>query len=426
MTAFRDVVSQCIETGSMKVVEDSVTCDQIPLMTAKEERSGNRALLFNNLVDYRAQVVSNLFGQQKRIFQAFAVKSLPRLFAHLDAAIAKTSSIKSASQIPGGYTVIDRPDITKILPLMTYCQEDGGPYLTSGIVLVTDPQTERSHLCVVRMAIGGKNRLICNPVTQRIRKIVDLTVGRNQPLEVAILIGAPVELMLTACMSMPDDVDELSVAATMAGAEVSVTTDGALFPAEFVIKGTLIPEYEPEGPFGDLKGLYSFKRKNPACVIEEVITRDKPLFHSISAGTAKEHIWLVTMGARYFLEKLKQEFPYFIRYTLPFFAGGRLAILVMREDFRRDEFVEKLWDIPIARLFVLVNRDVNLRSATDVLWAITQRAKDTEDVRFSDRKHPVFQERKIAIDTTVSDLSLWDNRRIAVYQPQESPNPTDS
>jgi 2,5-furandicarboxylate decarboxylase 1 len=421
MVAFRDFVDGCVEKGLAKIVTDHVRYHQIPALTADEERRGNRALLFQNVTDCQARIVSNLFGSAKRLCQALSIRNLSQIADRLDNAMAKPSELRIGEPLPSGYDVIKNPDLAEVLPLITYSQEDATPYLTSGIVLVRDPLSNGHHLCYVRMAILGGSKLIFNAATPRIKKIVELTVGQNQPLEVTILIGPPVELLLTAGMSLPHGVDKLNAAAAMSGNDVRFCGSHAMYPlpSEFALRGRVIPEYMPEGPFGDLKGLYSFKSQNPICVIEEVIRRKNPLFHSISAGTSREHFWLVTMGVRYLLEKLRRRFPHFVRYSLPLFGFGRVALMTMRPDFNRDELVKELWNIPITRMFVLVNADVNLRSATDILWAIIQRAKDVENFMFSDRKHPVFQERKLAVDATVSDLTQWDNRRISVYSPKQ-------
>ena len=418
MVAFRDFVGQCLEDGLLEVVEDRIHCNQIAVYTAREERGKNRALLFNNLLDSPAQVVSNLFGSRKRICEALSVKSISKLYTKVDTAIEDHAGQKEGSRFPDGYIRVSNPDLAEIIPQIKYSQEDGAPYLTAGIVLVKDPASGKFHICYVRMAFNGGNKLIFNAATPRIKKIVESTVGRGQRLDVTILIGPPSEIILAAGMSMPGGVDKLKVALALAGSEVNLVADRStafVFPSEFVLKATIIPEYTSEGPFGDLKGLYSYKARNPICLVEEVIHRENPLFHSVSAGTSNEHFWLVTMGARYDLEKLKQKYDDFLRYTLPAFGVGRIAFLVMKENFNREEFVQHLWKIPITRTFVFVNQDVNTRSGADILWAVTQRARDVENFMFSGKKHPVFQERKLVIDATVTDLGLWDNRRIEVY-----------
>jgi 2,5-furandicarboxylate decarboxylase 1 len=326
---------------------------------------------------------------------------------------------KAGGRVPDGYTTIVRPDLAEVIPLIKYSREDATPYLTAGIVLVKDPANGQFHICYVRMAFIGGNKLIFNAATPRIKKIVASTVGQGRRLDLTILIGPPTEIILTAGMSMPKGIDKFKVAVALANGEIKLVKDKTTtyaFPSEFVFKATVIPEYTSEGPFGDLKGLYSFKPENPICLVRKVIHRKKPLFHSVSAGTSNEHFWLVTMGVRYYLEKLKQKYDYFLRYSMPTFGVGRIAFLVMKENFNREEFVQQLWKIPITRTFVFVNRDVNTRSAADILWAVTQRARDVDNFMFSEKKHPVFQERKLVIDATVADYNLWDNRRIEVFR----------
>ena len=418
VVAYREYIQHCIDTGLLQPVLDRIHCNEIAWLTAREERGKNRALLFKNVADSPAEVAANLFGSRQRICRAMSVKSLPQLFARVDAAIEDQAEQKEGCRTPEGYTTIVRPDLADIIPLIKYSREDATPYLTAGIVLVKDPASGQFHICYVRMAFVGSNKLIFNAATPRIRRIVDSTVGKGNMLDVAILIGPPTEIILMAGMSMPKGIDKLKVAMALSRGEISLTRDQTttyVFPSEFVFKATVIPEYASEGPFGDLKGLYSYKSRNPICLVKKVFHRKNPLFHSVSAGTSNEHFWLVTMGARYHLEKLKRTYDYFLRYAMPSFGVGRIAFLVMKENFDREEFVQHLWKTPITRTFVFVNRDVNTRSATDILWAVTQRARDVDNFMFSQKKHPVFHERKLVIDATVDNFEFWDNRRIEVY-----------
>jgi len=176
-----------------------------------------------------------------------------------------------------------------------------------------------------------------------------------------------------------------------------------------------------EGPFGDLKGVYSLRERNPLCLIDELHQRKDPLFHSVSAGVSREHVTLVTMGPLLYLERLKRSQSSITKYELPRFGGGRVAVLAVNGEWKTDQLIEELWKIPIVHALIFVNQDVDTKSASDLFWAILQRAKGRENFQFSEQQHQVFQERKIAIDATVKDLSLWDNRRIRVFRTNPDP-----
>jgi UbiD family decarboxylase len=179
----------------------------------------------------------------------------------------------------------------------------------------------------------------------------------------------------------------------------------------------VVPRFEREGPVGDQKGLYSVKDRNPVCLVDEIRVRRNPVFHSILGGVSREHIELVTLGPRAVLERLKRQTPEMLRYELPFFAGGRLAVLVVREGFDPRKLVDALWSISSVRGFVAVNEDVQGGSAEDVLWAIVERANARERFSFSEAGVPNVKAGKFLVDATATDLRDWNQRKIQVYQP---------
>jgi UbiD family decarboxylase len=266
------------------------------------------------------------------------------------------------------------------------------------------------------MAVLGGNRLLFNPGTPRIRQIVDETVGRGQELEVRILIGAPAELILMACVSMPNHEDKLEVAQSMAGDGLAFSGDALPFPlsTEYVMKARIIPQYEQEGPFGEVGGVYSVRSARPVCLVDELLERSDPVFHSISAGVGKEHLELLSLGARYALERIKRDVPEVLRYDLPAFGGDRLAVLVVNEHCNVELLAARLWEVPVVRGFIIVNNDVGSGSAQDLLWALLQRARNSDHFTFTSERHPLHNTDRFVVDATVSNFSAWENRRVNV------------
>lgn len=409
----------CAAAGETAPVRGAVACADIPARVAREERGRNRVLVFGRVADSDARIVGNLYGAPRRICRALGARSLAQLFQKLDVAIARPAALAPGAFPADEYRHVRAPDLTRHLPLIRYSQHDATPYLTSGIVLVRDPSSGRRHVCFARMPIVGGNRLLLNPATPRISEIVDATVGKGEALEAAVLIGAPAAVTLMACLTLPSVADKLEVAQALAGDALRYS-DGRLpipLATEYVLRGRVIPRYEREGPFGDLKGLYAYKARNPVFLVDELWRRRDPIFHSVSAGTSREHLGLVTLSARSYLERIKRERPDVLRYDVPRYAGARLAVLTVRPGFDRAALLARLWEVPIVRSFVLVDEDVSSRSGADLVWAIVERALDQE--RFVFGRHVVggYQREKLAIDATAGDPRGWETRRVAVYRP---------
>ena len=415
---FRLALASCDAAGEVTEVDEPIIRARIPERVRSEERRGNRALVFRRVSDADAAIVGNLYGSRERVCRSLAAQGYPELFARLDRAIAYPAPIVRRPDARDAWEVRSSPDLTRLLPAMRYSRDDVTPYLTSGILLARDPGSGEHHVCFVRMSIAGGAKLLVNPATARIRRIVESTVGRGEPLDVAILIGAPTEVTLMACVGVGDGVDKLEVAQSIGGSGLAFTDDPLPLPTstEYVLTGRIVPSYEREGPVGDQKGLYSVRERNPVCIVDAVRMRRDPHFHSISGGVSREHVELVTLGPRATLERIRRETPELLRYDLPFYAGGRLAVLVVADGFRPATLAERLWKISSVRGFVAVNRDVKARSASDLLWAIVERASQAEQFAFSRSGVPGIKPGKFLIDATETDLEDWNHRRIEVYR----------
>jgi len=414
---FREFVARSRQAHGTTVVSEAVECADIAYRVAQAERSRNRAVLFSNIVDRQACAVGNLFGSGLRVCDALKSRNYPQLFRRLEQAIETPVPVAYRASGGNDYVVTRDPDLARLLPATRYTQADATPYLTSGILMARYPGSDRRHVCFVRMAIVGENRLLINPGTPRIMRIAEETVGRGKELDVRILIGPPTELLLMACVTMPGEQDKLEVAQAIAGDHLGFYEDLLPVPCstEYVLSGRVIPRYEREGPFGEVGGVYSVKERNPVCVIDEIRHREDPVFHSVSAGISREHLELVSLGARSFLERLRRATPAILRYDIPAFGADRLAVVTVKDGFDPRGLVEKLWEVPIIRGFVFVNADVAGKTASDLLWALLHRATNSSHFEFTEKRHPVYNTDKFFVDATVRDSSAWENRRVSVY-----------
>lgn len=414
---FRSTLAACTAAGEVDEVGEGLDRTDLPQRVKDEERRRNRALAFRQVRDADAIVVGNLYGSAKRICRSLSASGYAALFTRLDSAIAQPASLLRRAGAQGDCEITRSPDLARLLPAMRYSRDDVTPYLTSGILLARDPASGAHHVCFVRMSVAGGNKLVVNPATARIRRIVQETVGRGVPLDVAILVGAPSEVVLMACVGT-GEVDKLEVAQALGGEAFGYTDDPLPVPlsTEYVMTGRIVPSFEREGPVGDQKGLYAVRERNPVCLVDTLRVRREPRFHSISGGVSREHVELVTLGPRAVLERLKRETPELLRYELPFHAGGRLAVLVVADGFRPAVLAERLWSISSVRGFVAVNRDVDARSAPDVLWAIVERAREAERFAFAKAGAPGVKAEKFLVDATEPDLDDWNHRRIEIYR----------
>ncbi|NIO07519.1 MAG: UbiD family decarboxylase, partial [Deltaproteobacteria bacterium] len=118
---------------------------------------------------------------------------------------------------------------------------------------------------------------------------------RNEPLEVAAVIGGNPWFFLAASTHIPLDADEYDFAGGLMGQALRLTackTVDLAVPsdAEIVIEGLIPPDtLRPEGPMGEVHGYYGMKFPKPIIQVSAITHRRNPIFHTILSGTAEEH-----------------------------------------------------------------------------------------------------------------------------------------
>lgn len=395
-------------------VVDPMTCGDIPAYVMAEESERNRAVLFANITDYQSSVAFNTYGSQRRINRAIGADDTRTFFNKIDRAIDAPKSLNLGSR-DNDYSVTSKPNLSHHIPAIFSSRHDATPYITSGVVLACDPDSGRHHLCFVRMSIQKSNRLLINPRTFRIRDIAAKTIGQGKPLDIVILIGAPAEVMIMGCLSLPDEVDELEVAQALAADSLAFIERGLPIPidTEMVLFGQVLPgESKQEGPFGELTGLYSRHPANPVCVISELWAKENFIYHNILGGQSREHVLLCAQKGKHDLEHLKAGSPHVLDYHLPRFAAGQLCLLTVAEGFAKETLIDKLCDVALIKFFVLINEDTDPQFSDDVLWAMTQRTRKRSDYHFRDANPTRGLAEKIVIDATANDLCDWNDTRI--------------
>jgi|TARA_B100001971_G_C18265990_1_gene592482 4-hydroxy-3-polyprenylbenzoate decarboxylase len=188
------------------------------------------------------------------------------------------------------HQVIEEPDLLR-LPVQTCWPEDGGPFITFGLVITKDPETRQRNVGLYRIQVydattAGMHWQIQKGGGFHYNKAERLGI----PLEVAVVIGADPYLLMAAITSLPEGMDEISFSGLMRRAPcklVRCKTIDLEVPAEaeIVLEGVVPPqERRLEGPFGDHFGHYSHASDFPVFHVKQVTRRRAPLYLSATVG----------------------------------------------------------------------------------------------------------------------------------------------
>ena len=206
--------------------------------------------------------------------------------------------IMESTSSPKACKVVDDPEFRQVsmdvdlmsLPIPQYYPEDGGRYVTSGVI-VTEYEGKK-NVSFHRMMIMDKDRIAVRLVPRHLFTIYNMAKSKGEELRIAICIGARAEVLLAAASPLDFGQDELEVASAMCERghgeplKVGRCNNGLLVPADtdYVLEGRITLDETAEGPFVDITGTYDFVRQQPIIKVDRIWTRKDPIFHLLLPG----------------------------------------------------------------------------------------------------------------------------------------------
>ncbi|MBN1264944.1 MAG: UbiD family decarboxylase [Anaerolineales bacterium] len=275
------------------------------------------------------------------------------------------------------------------LPIPIHGLHDGGPFITGGITIASDPVSGRGNLSYNRMQILGPHTLGFNVNEWRhVMQFYRYQEAQDEPLPIAVAIGVDPAISIAAGARYDDD--ELLIAGALRGEGVPVCRgpdSGLLIPAtaEIVIEGYLPPHRrESEGPLAEFHGYYGELWQSPVVEVSAVHFRKNPIFQTIIPGEA-EHIYIGNVLPR---EPLLLRFVRHVSSTvtglhIPPYCNGFAAMVQVEKsnpgEPRNIALAAFTAHVNIKKVIV-VDPDVNIYDPADVLWAMTNRVDWSRDV----------------------------------------------
>lgn len=183
-------------------------------------------------------------------------------------------------------------DLSK-LPIPFHAEKDGGPYFASAVVIAQDKELGR-NCSFHRMMVIGKDKVVMRILPRHLNEFIKRAGGE---LNVAFVVGAPINVLLAGATSIELGRDELEIANTLMPLETVKLPNGIEVPAdaEFAFEGRITAnELADEGPFIDLTETYDIVRKQPVMQVTSIHHRKNPIFHVLLPG-ALEHKILMGM-----------------------------------------------------------------------------------------------------------------------------------
>ena len=375
---------------------------------------GGPALLFKNPKGARYPVVTNLFGTERRIGQAFGPRpeALVRQAVHvaesllppkpaalwqhrqlaLDALKLGTRKVRRAPVAE----VKDSPARLDELPVLTTWQEDGGPFFTLPLVYTEHPATGKHNLGMYRMQrFDARTTGMHWQIHKGGGFHYHEAEAAGRPLPVTMFLGGPPALILSAIAPLPEDVPELVLASVLAGEKIRVADSAPgghphrlVAEAEFALVGRVPPrERRPEGPFGDHYGYYSLQHDYPVFQVEAVFHRRDAIYPATVVGKPRQEDFFI---GDYLQKLLSPLFPLVMPSVRDLWSYGEtgfhsLAAAVVRERYAREALVSAFrilgeGQLSLTKFLLLTDTPQDLRDFPRLLEHVLARFRPETDL----------------------------------------------
>ena len=327
-----------------------------------------------------ARVAGNVFCTRELICDYLGI-TREQLIPTLASAINNPSKphLIPASDAP--VLEVDAPvDLSK-LPIPFHAEKDGGPYFSSAIVIARDPELGQ-NCSFHRMMVIGKDKVVVRILHRHLDEFIKRAGGE---LDVAFVVGAPINFLLASACSVEIGKDETTIANSLAPLRTVRLESGIEVPAdaEFVFEGKITRELADEGMFVDLTETYDVVRKQQVMKITRIRHRKAPIWHVLLPGGLEHKILMGMPREPTIFNEVSKVAPCTGVNVTPGGCSWLHAVVGIRktrEDDGKRAIAAAFAGHKSLKHVVIVDSDIDIYSSASVEWAIATRVQADKDV----------------------------------------------
>ncbi len=371
------------------------------------------ALLLENIKGYPGvRVAGNVYSRAERLAKLFGTGDYKGLKFKCWEAIKKPLPPREVSKAPCQEVVITRDiDVMGTLPIFKHTKKDGGRVLGGGVVCLRGEHCwGGSDVSYKRMHFRGKD---WGTILARGGHIGEALVAhKGKKVPVTVNIGTPPAIVVTAAGGsvhtiIPQGSDELAIAGAIQGSPIEVTRAKtveaySIANSEWVLEGYIdttqrvweteeaekIGGQQPTLFFPEWPGYVGTAMQVYKLQITAITHRQNPIFLSHLTHTIEHDLILGLIKEACFYELTQRMYPgLVVDVNIPPAVGVEsMVVLQVKKRDSSDEGLQRNIinaclgaDINL-RLIVVVDEDVDIYSADDILWAIVSRVNSATDI----------------------------------------------
>jgi 4-hydroxy-3-polyprenylbenzoate decarboxylase len=414
--------------GQLKKIKTPVSTNlEITEIQSRVIAKGGPALLFENVNNennkkFNIPILVNLFGTVERI--ALGIKRKPNELRKLGEMLAFLRQpkppeglkeafnmiplIKSAiamkprlvEKAPCQEVVLTKDEIDlNSLPIQNCWPNEPAPLITWPIVITKgsgEDQRDKTNLGIYRMQVIDKDTTLMRWLRHRggAGQYMRWKNKYGTPFPAAVVIGTDPATIISAVMPVPDNLSEYQFSGLLRGEKLPIVkckTVPLHVPAnaEIILEGhVLINEDKDEGPYGDHTGYYNSVEKFPIFKVSAITMRKSPIYLSTYTGRPPDEPSILGEALNeIFIPLIQQQFPEIIDFWLPpEGCSYRVAVVSIKKQYpgHAKRIMMGIWSFLrqfiYTKFVIIVDDDINVRSWTDVVWALSTRADPSKDI----------------------------------------------
>ena len=342
--------------------------------------------MFDNIIGKKFKLVSNLVGTRTRFAQAIGSKE-SKIHEKM---IYSIEHSKKPKKIDKGQFMENHSSDASILPIVTHFDKEPGPFITSSIIYVKNPEKETQNSSFHRLMPIDKKHFSVRMVEGRdLHRAFIHSKKQKKDLKVAITIGVHPAISIAGAYRADWGKDELDIANSILNGKLSITKcpySGLYVPSgsEIVMEGRILHNATQKEWMVEMLRTYDFARPQPVFELESLFYRNNAIFHDILSGYT-EHRFLMGMPIESKLNRnLKKTFSQTKQVSMT--SGGcnwlhAVVQIKKRKDSDTKNIIKKTFQSHRSlKMVTVVDEDIDPNNADSVEYAMATRFQADRDL----------------------------------------------
>ena len=347
-----------------------------------------KPVLFENVSDSAYRIMGNLFCSKESVANYLGITT-SEIIPTLSKAIEDRSVPEMIQDAPC-QEVVEKDVDLDIIPILFHNERDGGPYISSAVVVAGHPKYGQ-NLDFHRAMQIKKNMMSTRVVAKRNFHSFLEDIGE---VNVAFCIGNTPNILVAAATSVEIGVNELEIANALDPIRVTkAKTSDLLIPAdcEWVIEGKVYRDKRhDEGPFIDLTQTYDVIRNEPIFEVTCITHRKDAIWQALLPGAFEHKILMGMPREPTIFRKVNEKGVRCLDVNVNPGGCSWLHAIVQIDKQREEDgklAIEGAFEGHRSCKHVfIVDKDIDIYDPTDVEWAMATRFQGDVDMIVKDKE----------------------------------------